>query len=737
MIETSQAVKESYLENLHLFLSHEPLDNYVLKIEAKSKAAQRAMAVTPGNPIEKSLKSTLYLILLEILMAVDGSGTVLLKYTQKLFNFLEEMAIDKGFIDLLVKDFLYPVISNRRAVDITTFESAVMTFETLVGHQSSALQPQVIDACIGSLIHNLSLEITKENKSLLRLEEEERNIGLLLSSLPLIFPHHPELLMVHANNLVLVFESLFALEIADDRKYMVIHLWFNVCCQARQLRNSMQIGRSFNLPEQSRSGLSLETKPFQDDSSVRNFCSAVNEDKTSTRILKFLTEFSEKLFALISGSFISKSVRNENFENCYIDSINNLTSFECGFFINHLEASLQKGPSTIVHKLLGVPKKDKNILKLTEKFLISKGLSLPTKELLYEKFFRLIGESSINNEKACSLSRVIDLNRNELSLLSEEQQKSILALTMKCFISDKKKIVSNAIRMVGILLSSLSLDQIEAVTQAIPKVEGKASFDFLMVQLTKFLASDFQKYSRNATYAFSWIISKFEIIMQISGQQSLKPIEKKLVDYAKKAIPLIVNNFIGNTSVKLKVHSLQLIKSDSVLPLVEPEQILSIENFIVQLNTGSWTQMASPEFADIKHLQDLKNASIEMMLKLLAYFDKNNIEDSEFYAPILSCFDFIVLKLREAILETGTTLEDIDEVTGKLINKPSLYLPLTKEIKNIIDSLKVAKRKLQKFDDLCLSLSRFDKMNKILESEVQGDLMKIENVFVEVRVTNE
>lgn len=726
-METSEAVKESYLEVVNLFLSHGPLENYIMKIDAKSKAAQKTLTASVGNPIQKSLKTVFTLVFIETMLATDRSSVSLLLKSQQLLQFADDLAVDKSMISSLVKKFITPVILNRSAVDFQMFEAAVISFETLIKQRVKYVTDQNNAMIVDSLIAAFESILQSSDPT-----PNESYAGLLIGTLPVIYPTNLDILVLHRYRLMTLIDSLMSAGICVDRRSMILTLWSNLVKQLRSMRMYMTckqlVSTTDNLTPQQVSPLKKYSINLagpmhaSDDSSVSHRPSDPDLQGVITRI-------SVDIFKVIYRHFASD---HQLMDNSMVEALGGLSAYEFTYYLEHVDGmNYARSVATVYDKLT----KDKHRQTYCEKVLTS-VMDLQIKLRFIDDYLTMIGSSAITSDKTCSLARVIDSNKVQLTNIGQERLNRLVQLVLECLASDKKKIVSNAIRMAGIVVSNLSIDDIDALRSKVK--QGKQDcIDFIMKQITKHLTSDFMKYPRNATYAFKWIATKFDVFNQ-SEIQVRSESQKMLVRQCEESLPKVVDNFINSNNVKLRLISLSVIENKQAIVMIEPGRLLDIAVSIQKILTGQWMQQTIPEYSDAKHLEALKIQSADYLVTLTIRFDELSIDDSDFYSPALACFDSIVESLKTSIVEQGVPLENVDDETGKLSLNPQLLIRTTPQISKAMDCLALARRKLQKFDDLCLSLLRYEKMNKLLDSKTSdGEFLKIDNVFVDLRVTTD
>lgn len=751
MTETSDVVKDSYLEVISLFLSHEPLENYVIKIEAKSKAAQKTLALSTGNPIEKSLKTSFYLVVLETLLSTDAHPPRLLKISQRLFQFLDELSIDTNYVRMLVESLFLPVIINRKFVSFETFEAAVISIESLTKQKHGYVTDNELAMVLDSLLEAFTILIQSQETFIdAATEGTSTYAGLLLGTLPTLYPNHIDAVLSHGDRLLAMIQKILESDLRVDRQHMIVHLWIALVNKLRDRKSKIPIHRLVNTFEDNplsesfaplcppkKYSMEVLSKLYSKDDIIFTRSSIITSDRD---YFFSFQNFLVKLFKLITSYFLSPKMHMDYFETSLVDAIYDLESSE---FLKYCVSSsiddLRERDEGMEKIFKGI-RKEKNKLRFVEKVLVCPEVSITEKTRFFGHLLKLIDDQSLNSDKVCSLSRVIDANRTTLQNLGNSNLVGLLDLILSCLSSDKKKIVSNAIRMVAILLSSLPLDILEAISSKVLAYKKEPCIDFVMKKIIFFLKSDFLKYSRNATNGILWIANSFKIfdIKQPSAHEKPSQLIEKLSKYGRECLPLVVTNFVNSSSIKLRLISLNFIASEGIIDCLETGHLLEIATSIQQLLTGKWVQQAEPDFSDVKYLEALQSQAADMIVRLTLKFDRLNIEDSEFYAPILACFDAAVNQLKAAVVDQGVTLEDIDEESGKLVQKPYLTFKPTPRVKTVMECLGIARKSLQKFDDLCLSFLRYEKMNKLLEGkQTAEEEITIDNVFVELRVTND
>ena len=727
-MESSEAVKESYLEVVHLFLSHAPLENYIMKIEAKSKAAQKSITGSVGNPIQKSLKTVFTLVFIETMLAVNRTSIMLLLKSQQLLQYAEDLVVDKSMIRSLISKFITPVILNRSAVDFEMFEAAVISFETLIKQKVKYVSDQHKAMIVDSLI--VAFESILNNKDTIT---NESYAGLLIGTLPVIYPSNLDILVQHRLRLMALIDSVMSTNICFDRRNMILTLWSNLIKQLRTMRSSMT---SHDLTYSTDSLSPQKSSPLKKYSihvaAARHAHddSALHSHTSSLQAYTIIAQISVDVFRVICRHF---DAGHQSMDNCMVDAVGSLTAYEFTYYVQRLDDSMdyRKSAELIYGRLV----KDKHRQMYCEKVMTS-VVDLKIKLRFVDDYLSMIASSAITSDKTCSLGRVIDSNRMQLAELGYSRLAKLMELVLECLASEKKKIVSNAIRMAGILFANLSLESIELLKNKVK--HGKQDcLDFIMKQFKKHLASDFMKYTRNATYSIKWISSKFDAFNK-TQDLSQSPCHKILINQCLECLPIVIDNFIKSNNVKLRLISLSVIDSRHAISSIDTGKLLDIAGSIQLLLTGRWMQQAIPEYSDAKHLESLKIQSAEYLVTLTVRFDELGIDDSDFYVPVLACFDSVIDSLRSAITSQGVPFESEDGDTGKLSLIPVLKIRKTPQILTAMECLALARRKLQKFDDLCLSLLRYEKMNKLLDGRTsKDDDMTIDNVFVDLRVTNE
>ena len=500
-----------------------------------------------------------------------------------------------------------------------------------------------------------------------------------------------------------------------------------------------------------------------------------------------IKSMTNQLFKQINNVFTTKMPKGEHFELSMIDCLGRLTFLELNQYFSCLADKNKLDVEHQANKFIDSFKKDKHFVLAAEKILSSQLLTNEGKHRLLQKYFGFLDQGALSTDKVCSLSRILSRNKLSLNNMHFEDLKKFYQYSLQSLESDKKKIVSNAIRMAGILLTHLDETNFtELLLQ--PTKSKKDGISIVFDHLTKLLSNSFAKYSWNVTCSLHSIIEKYNILT--AGTASKKnEIHTRLEKLCKPLLQQVAKNYTESANVKLKLHSLTLLMSHptEVFNCLAHEDLVSLATFISLLHSGGWEKKVTPEYSDIKYLHDLKSLSIDLICKLGKHFDESGFESAE-YVPVLSCFDSIIDRLKMNILNQGVALEDADEITGKLSAKEYIICEVTKEVKDLIDLLCVMKKKLNRFDDLCLTLNRYDKLSKLTDfkpaqssteahsvaenkkpigqsdskeaklsssptlsrnqsatatqpSPIQklhiGDLIKLENVFVETRVMNE
>ena len=734
LVEESAAVKESYLETISLFLSHQPIDNYLMKIEAKSKAGQKSVG-TAGSAIAKSLKSTFYLAFLEIMLSEDKGKSVILKHIQRLFEFVEEMGIEKQYIRTLIDLYLLPNAVNMKSIDFETFEGSVITLETLIRLNKAYIAPATITLISKVLIDNFNFIL----KHLDTLPSAESYIGLLLGVFTVVFPKNTPLFLCFKDFLLSSFESILPNPALNERKNQILEFLIELVSQiqasiAAQKCTGLKTYELYNRLYDAKQPVLRCTRP-RSNSLDKNAQTARGQVSTTVQQL----QASRQLFSVILDSFVKGEARSDHIENSLIALVEKLGPAEFLISLANYSKSFDgRVLSRVLEQINDSLTKEKNQLSFIEIVLTNPSLSSDHKSAFFARLFASLDMRSLATDKICALSRILFSIRYDLRAIDAETISTIYNISLKALKSEKRKVVSNGIRMLGLLLNNLPEDSLFDL------LEDSAGFglkqtglEYIVEQFRYYLRHEFAKYAWNVTFCLAQVFLRFDVFgPTLKPAQKLRAGKQSLVKRAKAMLPLIVENFIESTNVKLKLHSLSIICSAGVLRELTQEECLDTIKFVVELNSGSWSQKASPEYSDIKFLNQLKSNSIDLSIDFIKLFDELDY-GSDHFIPVMTLFDQIIGRMRDELLAHGVDLERVDEDTGKLIQNPVLTFPAQASVMRIFDCFTIMKRKLQKYDDLCLSLFRFEKMNKIVDFQLKDGTVTLENVFVETRVTNE
>ena len=748
LIEESRNVRESYLETLNLFLSHEPIENYLMKIEAKSKAAQKSIS-TAASSIAKSLKATFFLVFLEIMLTQNGDQSRILRNTQRLFEFVDEMGIDRSYIRIMVDMYLVPNTINMNFVDFDTFEASVLTLETLIKSNKGFVSPVLIDLITKILMNHFAQVLSSDSIGM----DTEHYIGLILGMFKVIFSRNIILLLRHKNFIMDNFRKVMSRRDLNDRKHQIIQFLSESISSSRKLHKNLK--DSFLTTSEI---LEEATKHNTGDTEVRRGTSAKHRSRSvaaqsrgALERQELITEFSRlqvfnnSLFSLIIDSIISGKAGSDHIENTLISCLEEMGSLDLVSAVRHYCRTQDpiKIESTF-KQIFECLMKEKNQMSYCEMVLSNTGISGTGKEFFFGRLFGSLDMKSLATDKICAVSRVLFSVRNDLGSIKIPTIEMFYNVSLRSLQSDKKKVASNGIRMIGLLFGHLEeqvlFHLLESNTGFGTKQTG---MQYIEEQFLNYLSHSFAKFAWNTTCSLSTIIQKFKVFVKedevskgTKSSDEMKDMGRMIRSMCDKMMGIVLKNFIESQNVKLKLHSLSIFQLPGVLARFEAEETLNMIRFIVDLNSGSWAQSASPEYSDLKFLVELKARSVDLSIDLVRMFDERDY-GSDHFAPMMSMFDSVVGRLRDQLVLSGVELETEDENTGKLLQKNVLEFKANSSILKVLDCIGRMKKKLQKYDDLCLSLLKYEKMNKLVDYQMKDGAIVIDNVFVELRVLND
>src|SRR3990167_5077065 len=205
LTERNPKVRDACLECIGLFLAHQPIENYFLKIEAKSKAAQKA-PTAQSTAIAKGLRSLGQLLYLELMLdqlivssKEESPGELhihCLQRLQKLFSLGEDLGLDPMYRKTLIELYLVPTVllysPNGSHAAYSQFEGALLTLETFIRKDPSIVT--------GALKEMLSMNLNSQLTSCLSTSEAqtaftEDRIGLIVGFARILYAGDHSLLL--------------------------------------------------------------------------------------------------------------------------------------------------------------------------------------------------------------------------------------------------------------------------------------------------------------------------------------------------------------------------------------------------------------------------------------------------------------------------------------------------------------------------------------------------------------
>src|SRR3990167_9275273 len=390
---------------------------------------------------------------------------------------------------------------------------------------------------------------------------------------------------------------------------------------------------------------------------------ATSREVINLKIKRFVGVVLQTLVKTLS----SRGKLGENLESILVDFLTRQTHKDLAQLLEGLSNT-----QATLKQLMEHPTRDRNFLKLLELGLVWPFQSVTSKGFYFRKLFDCISSTTPNSDKMCALSRILWGLRSEIGQAGLEVVEFFFKTALYALGSDKRKILSNSIRMIGLLTAHVPENILLRIWAIEQTGSGRDTLQSILVEFSRLLAHESPKYSWNVSCALSIIFKRFQFFK--SGQPT-NPYLGRLYKGLQDMLPQVAKNFIKSGNVKLKLHSLSLLaETPGALDYVELPLLVECIQFARDLNNDTWIDTVSPEYSDVKFLQQLKSRSTDLVVDLLPVLETRGAIWTD-YQPALGCLTAILTQLKHELITTcRVALEDVDEDTGKLIPKARILV---------------------------------------------------------------
>ena len=746
LTERSPKVKNACLECIGLFLAHQPMENYFLKIEAKSRAAQKA-PTSQNTAIAKGLRSLGQLLYLELMLDIPSDNSLdtvvqstnfhCLQRLQRIFSLGEDLGLDQTSWKTLIELYLVPTVLLYTPESVVTsysqFEGALLTIETLIRKDQNILAPAIKTLLSKNLVRQLVSALCVADSSE---QVWEDRIGLLIGFASVLYSGNPRLLLDELEVFQGAVVDILSRSNFENSKTQVVRMLVGMVDSLGTLattrdsapskKRSGSIHVISNIETEPEAESSPKSKPRSKSPTGPNPLSLDQPTKSETIQIK---EFLGRVLQTLLKSFSSRGKLSENLEYVLVDFVTKLSPSELSFLLGGLKSTEQA-----VRLLLEHCSRDRCILRLLEYGLIWPYQSVQSKGYFFRKLFDSVSNGPTTSDKMCSLSRILWGLREQIGNAGFEVVEFFFKSALYSLGSNKRKILSNAIRMVGLLLSNLPDTILFKLWAAEQTGSGHDALQSILVEFGRLLKHESPKFAWNVSCALGTILKRFKFFLETPPTQTYL---QRLHQGLQEMLPQVARNYIQSGNVKLKLHSLSLLaETPGALDCLELSVLVECIQFTRDLNEDKWIDTVSPEYSDVKFLQQLKSRSTDLVVDLLPVLEVRGALWTD-YQPAVGCFTAILAQLKQELIHgCKVALEDVDEDTGKLIPKAKIVVQApTTATSRWLGAVMFLYKKVQKFSGLGLPLFELDLMRRLVKGQKQTPAgLELDNVFVGDRV---